>query len=270
MLMAGVTWSKQRRVDEEALGQLAGKILAAVEHQGRAFPDTGGDVAGHLVAMDAGHQRPHVHIRRVAGADFQGLRAFDDLRHQLVGAGADRHGHGDRHAALTGRTVGGADQRVRRAVEVGIGHHHHVVLGPAQGLHALAVGDALGLDVFRDRRRADEGYRLHIGVFQQGIHRFLVALHHVKGARWQSGPVQQFRGEQRRRRIALRGLEDEGIAAGQRHRRHPHRHHERKVERRDAGRDAERHALAPVVDAAADAVRMLALEQFAGCRRQIR
>jgi hypothetical protein len=27
--------------------------LAAVEHQRRAFPDAGGDVAGHLVAVDA-------------------------------------------------------------------------------------------------------------------------------------------------------------------------------------------------------------------------
>jgi hypothetical protein len=64
------------------------------------------------------------------------------------------------------------------------------------------------------------------------------------------------------RGVALGGLEDEGVAAGQRHRRHPHRHHEGKVEGRDAGRDAQRHALVPVVDAAADAVRMLALEQL--------
>jgi hypothetical protein len=65
---------------------------------------------------------------------------------------ADGDGDRDRHAAFAGRAVSGADQRVRRAVEVGIGHHHHVVLGPAKGLHPLAVGDAVGLDVFRDRR----------------------------------------------------------------------------------------------------------------------
>jgi hypothetical protein len=99
-------------------------------------------------------------------------------------------------------------------------------------------------------------------VFEQGIDRFLVALDDVEGACRQAGPVEQFGGEQRGRGIALRGLEDEAVAAGQRHRRHPHRHHEGKVEGRDAGRDPERHALAPVVDAAADAVRMLALEQL--------
>jgi hypothetical protein len=111
-------------------------------------------------------------------------------------------------------------------------------------------------------RRADEGHRLHVRMFEQRVHRLLVALHHVEGSGRQSGVVQEFGGEQRGRGVALRGLEDEGIAAGQRHRRHPHRHHEGKVEGCDAGGDAERHALVPVVDAATDAVRMLALEQL--------
>ena len=212
--------------------------------------------------MDARHQRSHVDVCRVASADFQLLRALQHARHEVVGATADGDSDRDRHAALACRAIGGADQRVRGAVEVGVGHYHHVVLRPAQGLHAFAVGDALRLDVLRDRRRTDEGHGLYVRVFEQGIDRFLVALHHVEGSCRQAGFAQQFGGEHRGRRVALGGLEDEGVAAGQRHRRHPHRHHEGKVEGRNAGRDAQRHALAPVVDAAADAVRMLALEEL--------
>ena len=46
-----------------------------------------------------------------------------------------------------------------------------------------------------------------------------------------------------------------------RQRKHPHRHHDRKIERRDAGGNAQRLAQAPVVDAAADIVRMHAGQQ---------
>ena len=55
---------------------------------------------------------------------------------------ADRHSHRHRHAALAGRTVPGADQRVDRLVHVGVGHDDHVVLGAAEALHALAVSAA--------------------------------------------------------------------------------------------------------------------------------
>ena len=41
-------------------------------------------------------------------------------------------------------------------VQVGVGQDHHVVLGAAQGLHALAVRGAGGVDVLGDRGRADE------------------------------------------------------------------------------------------------------------------
>ena len=51
---------------------------------------------------------------------------------------ADEHGHRDRHAALAGRAVSRADQRVDCLFEIGIRHHHHVILGAAERLHALA------------------------------------------------------------------------------------------------------------------------------------
>ena len=65
----------------------------------------------------------------------------------------------------------------------------------------------------------------------------------------------------RRRGILLGGLEDEGVAAGERDRRHPQRHHGREVERRDAGDDAERHPERVRVDPRGDLRGRLALEQ---------
>ena len=101
--------------------------------------------------MHAGHQRSHFDVRRIASTNFQLLRALQHPRHQFVGAGADGDGDRNRHAALAGGTVGGADQRIGGAVEVGVGHHHHVVLRPAQVVDAAA--DAmrmLALEQLRD------------------------------------------------------------------------------------------------------------------------
>src|SRR3546814_5659279 len=42
-----------------------------------------------------------------------------------------------------------------------------------------------------------------------------------------------------RSRVAFGRLQDEGVAAGERNREHPHRHHRREVERRDAGNHAQ-------------------------------
>ena len=78
---------------------------------------------------------------------FSWLRALGEQRHDPVGDVAHQHRHRDRHAALAGRAVGRADQRVDRLLEVGVGHHDHVVLGAAERLHALAVARAGLVDV---------------------------------------------------------------------------------------------------------------------------
>ena len=77
-------------------------------------------------------------------------------RNQPVGGVADRDGDRDRHAALAGRTVRRAHQRLRGELRIGIGHHHHVILRAAERLHALAVLRGRFVDVLGDRRRADE------------------------------------------------------------------------------------------------------------------
>ena len=64
---------------------------------------------------------------------------------------------------------------------------------------------------------------------------------------------------QRHARVALRRLQDEGVAAGDRRRDLPERDHRREIERRDAGDHAERLAHREDVDARAGAVGELAL-----------
>src|SRR5262249_620779 len=65
-----------------------------------------------------------------------------------------------------------------------------------------------------------------------------------------------------RRGIAVGGLEEEGVPAGDGHRPHPHRDHDREVERGDAGHDAQRLTDGPGIHAAPHLLRELALEQL--------
>jgi hypothetical protein len=136
--------------------------------------------------------------------------------------------------------VARADQRVDRLVHVGVRHHHHVILGAAEALHAFSVRAAGGVDIFRDRGRADEADGAHARIGEQRVDRLLVAVDHIEHARREPRFDQQLGEPHRHRGIALRGLENEGVAAGERGRELPHGDHGREVERRDAGDDAER------------------------------
>ena len=95
--------------------------------------------------------------------------------------------------------------------------------------------------------------RLHIGMRQQCIDRYLVALHHVENTFRQSGLLQYIGDQQTDRRIAFGRFQDEAIAAGQRH---------REVERRDAGYHSERLTQVPVVDTVADVLAVAGLQQM--------
>ena len=64
-----------------------------------------------------------------------------------------------------------------------------------------------------------------------------------------------------RGRVLLAGLEDDGVAGGDRQREEPHRHHGREVERADDADDAERLPDRVHVDAGRDALGVAALEQ---------
>ena len=57
-----------------------------------------------------------------------------------------------------------------------------MVLGAAEALRALAGRGRALIDVLRDRRRADEADRLDVGIVEDGVDRFLVAVDDVEDA----------------------------------------------------------------------------------------
>jgi hypothetical protein len=97
------------------------------------------------------------------------------------------------------------------------------------------------IDVLGDRRGADEADGLDVVVVEDGVDRFLVAVDDIEDAGGQGPGLDEQLGEAHRHAgIALGGLQDEGVAAGDGGAELPERDHGREVERGDAGDDAER------------------------------
>src|SRR5262249_19308212 len=160
-----------------------------------------------------------------------------------------------------GRAVTGPDQRIDRLIYVGVRHHDHVILGAAEALHAFAVRTPRGIDVFCNGGRADETDRMHTGIGEQCVHRFLVAVDHVEHARWKSSVDEEFSEPHWHRGIPLRRLENKCVAAGERGRELPHRNHGREVEWRDASDNSERLAQREQVDAGPSALAEFPFQQ---------
>ena len=186
----------------------------------------------------------------------------DQLFHQAIRGGlADGHGNRDRHATLAGGAVARTDQGIDRLVHVGVGHHDGVVLGTTEALAAFAAGGRTLIDILRDRRGADEADGLDVGIVEDRIHRFLVAIDDVEDARRQSRLDHQLRQHHRHAGIALGGFQDKGIAAGDRRGKLPHRNHGGEIERRDAGDHAQGLTERVDVDAGTGAFGVFALHQ---------
>ena len=176
-------------------------------------------------------------------------------------------------AVPTGTTTGSAMQRSPALpnaaprevgddlVDIGVGHDDAVVLRAAHRLDALAVQAAARIDVVRDVRRADEADRLDRGIIEDCVDRHLVAVNDIEDARRQPRFHHQLREFDGQRRVALAGLEDEGVAAGDGDAEHPHRDHAGEVERRDPRADTERQSHRVDVDARPRALRKLTLDQ---------
>ena len=138
--------------------------------------------------MLPGDERPHLGLGVGAGPDLQRAHPRHQLVHQLVADPADRDRDRHRHAALAGGAVGRAHQRVGRLVEIGVGHHDHVVLGAAQRLHALSVLPRRSCRCIR--RSAVEPTKLTAatpGCVQDRVDRLLVAVDDVEHAGRQAG-----------------------------------------------------------------------------------
>ncbi|MCY1400865.1 hypothetical protein D9M71_159690 [compost metagenome] len=144
---------------------------------------------------------------------------------------------------------------------MGVGQHHHVILGAGECLYPLQVGSAGAIDVLAHRHRADEGDGAHVRVGQQRIHLFATAVDHLQHALGRAGFDEEFGEAVGGQRILLRGLEDEGVAAGDRQRKHPQRDHRREVERGDADADAQGLDPAGGVDLAGNVFHRLAHHQ---------
>ena len=133
--------------------------------------------------MISRHHRAIIRIRISRRAHLERFDTRDQLVHQPVGRVlAHRHGHGDRHAALTSGPVACADQIVHNAVEIRIRQDDGVVLGPAHGLHALAVGGTRCIDVFSRGGRTDKADGLDARVRQQRVHGGLGPVDHIEHA----------------------------------------------------------------------------------------
>src|SRR3546814_6340978 len=95
-----------------------------------------------------------------------------------------------------------------------------------RSLHALTRGAAALVDVLGDRRRADEADGLDVRMVENGVDGFLVPVHHIEDARRQARFHEQLGQHERHRRVALRRLQDEGIAGGDGRAELPHRSEE--------------------------------------------
>ena len=141
-----------------------------------------------------------------------------------------------------------------------------MVFRAAQSLYAFAVVRAGFVDVVRDRRGANKAHRFHIGMHEQGVDRFFVALDHVEHAVWQARFFQQVGHEECGRWINRAGLQHKSVAASDGDGEHPHGHHHRKVERCDACHHAQWLAHGPVIDAGGNLLGVVAFEQLRDAR----
>lgn len=137
-------------------------------------------------------------------------------------------------------------------------------------LATFAICRSRPVDVLSDWCRAYKTYRLNTMVVEQGINGLLVTINHAHDAIRQTSFLQQLGDEQGRTWIALGGLQDEAVTAGNRHRKHPQRHHRREVEWRDSSNYTQRLELTPGIDIGANIFAVFALEQLGHttCYRQ--
>ena len=122
----------------------------------------------------------HFGVLLMTLANFESTHARRQKLNQGIPCSAHRYRHGNRHASLAGRTIGRPEQRVAGGVHIGVGHHDHVVLGAAQGLHPFSVGTTRGVDMFGNRGRAHETHSLNLRMGQDRVDDRPVAVNNVE------------------------------------------------------------------------------------------
>ena len=244
---------------------------AAIDDELAALVDAHLDVVFDALLVGFADHRAVMRLGIGRDTDAQGLDCGNELLAQAIGGFvADRYDHGKSHAALARRAEGCSGEVVDDLIEVGVGHDDAVVLGAAECLDPLVVRGPARVDVLRDVAAADEAHGRDVRVVEDGVDHFLVAVDDVENAVGKARFLHQLGEADRDAGVTLRWLQDERVAAGDRHSEHPHRDHRGEVERRDAGADAERLAHRIDVDAGPRADGIFAFQAPAGCRSNIR
>src|SRR5207245_72393 len=117
------------------------------------------DVILHPFPMVAGNQWSHIHAWNITRPDSDRFGLGIEFGHQLPSNATHGHYRRDRHAAFASRTVARPDQSVSCKFQIRIGQHDGVILRAAKRLHALTISGTGFVDVFSNRRRADERHR---------------------------------------------------------------------------------------------------------------
>src|SRR5829696_796838 len=156
-LGAGLDAVEDRRA-HEGTGPL--RFVAAVDDDVRAVGAGLLDRGADPVARGLRDDRADVDALLEPVADPQRFGGRAQRADQLLVRLADRDHDRAGHAALARGAERRADDAVDGLVDHRVGHHDHVVLGPAQRLHALARGGGALVDDPRHGGRADEGDRV--------------------------------------------------------------------------------------------------------------
>ena len=115
--------------------------------------------------MSAGtDNRTHFGVQVHAVPDLQAACPLGQPGDEFVSDITDQNRHADGHATFAGTAVTRANERIHGFVQIGIGHNHHVVLGAAESLNALAVAGAFFVDQIGNRSRADKTQRHNVRV----------------------------------------------------------------------------------------------------------
>src|SRR5690349_6967216 len=122
-----------------------------------------------------------------------------------------------------------------------------MVLGAAEGEHALQVRCPATVYELRDLRRAYERDRLDARVIADRLHDILSAMHHLKHTFRKSCFIQQLRDLVRAQRHELRWLEDQAVSESDCIWNGPVRDHVREIEWRNRRYDSEWIALDPAL-----------------------
>ena len=111
---------------------------------------------------------------------------FHDFGHNVIDRAHAYHG-GTGHAALARATRHASGHIGGRHFGMGVGQHHQMIFGPAEGHAALEVAGGADVHDFSDFGGAHEGHGFDVGMVTNGFHNFASAVHYIQHTVGQAG-----------------------------------------------------------------------------------